>query len=78
VREVPWIIDSCERMLCKNPLQMSRLMSFQPGSPAYARVEVLMKSESGLIGTAWSTLREVWFSENASRLIVINYDQFTA
>jgi len=78
VREVPWIIDSIERMLRKNPLQTSRLMNFQPGSSVYARVEILMNSESGLIGMAWSTLREAWFSEHASRLIVINYDQFTA
>jgi sulfotransferase len=76
VREVPWIIDSIERMLRKNPLQMSRLMGFQAGSSVYSRVEVLMNSETGLIGTAWSTFREAWFSENAGRLIVVNYDRF--
>jgi sulfotransferase len=33
-----------------------------------------MNSETGLIGAAWSTLREAWFSDAAKRLIVIPYD----
>jgi sulfotransferase len=74
VREVGWIIDSLERMLRKNPLQMSRIFAYKPGSSIYERVETLMNSETGLIGLAWSGLREAWFSENAGRLILINYD----
>jgi sulfotransferase len=74
VREIGWIIDSVERMLTKNPLQLSRIFDFKPGSSVYARVEILMNSENGLIGQAWSTLREAWFGEFAKRLIVIPYD----
>jgi sulfotransferase len=75
VREVGWIIDSIEKMLRKNPLQLSRMLKFQPGSSIYARAEMLMNSESGLIGLAWSCFREAWFSEHAKKLIVINYDK---
>jgi sulfotransferase len=75
VRDVGWVIDSIERMLRKNPLQLSRMFNFQPGSSIYARVEILMNSDNGLIGAAWSSLREAWFSEYAKRLIVINYDK---
>lgn len=74
VRDVGWIIDSVERMLHKNPLQLSRVFHFQPGTSVYARVETLMNSESGLIGLPWSTLREAWFSEQAKRLIIVPYD----
>jgi sulfotransferase len=74
VREVGWIIDSIERMLRKNPLQLSRIFNFQPGGSVYARVETLMNSENGLIGLAWAALREAWFSEHAKRLIVIRYE----
>lgn len=74
VREIGWIIDSIERMLRKNPLQMSRVFNFLPGSSVYARVETLMNSDSGLIGLPWAGLREAWFSEHARRLIVIDYD----
>jgi sulfotransferase len=74
VREIGWIIDSMERMLRTNPLQLSRTFDFKPGTSIYARVETLMNSERGLIGLAWSTLREAWFSQHAGKLILINYE----
>jgi len=77
VREVAWIIDSVESMLRRNALQTSRVFKFQPGASIYARVETLMNSDEGLIGLPWSNLREMWFSENASRMIVVNYETLT-
>jgi len=74
VRDVGWIIDSIERMLRKNPLQLSRIFNFQPGGSIYSRVETLMNSDNGLIGQAWASLREAWFSEHAKRLILISYE----
>ncbi|SIO61508.1 sulfotransferase family protein [Paraburkholderia phenazinium] len=74
VREPGWIIDSIERMLQKNPLQLSRMFRFQPGTSVYARADMLMNPESGLIGLAWSTLREAWFGPHGQRLIVVPYD----
>jgi sulfotransferase len=73
VREIGQIVDSIERMLAKNPLHLSRIFSFKPGSSVYGRTELLMNSEQGLIGLPWSTLREAWYSELASSLIVIPY-----
>ncbi|MEO8926595.1 MAG: sulfotransferase [Caulobacteraceae bacterium] len=77
VREVGWIIDSIERVLRANPLEVSRMLNFQTGSSVYGRAELLMNSENGLVGLAWSSLREAWFSDNATSLIVIDYDRFT-
>lgn len=74
VRDIGWIIDSVERMLAKNPLQLSRIFNFQPGASVYARVETLMQPDTGLIGLPWSNLREAWFGPEAKRLIVIDYD----
>jgi sulfotransferase len=74
VREVGWIIDSIERMLAKNPLQLSRMFNFQPGASVYSRAETLMNSENGLIGLSWTTLREAWFGAEASRLIIVPYE----
>jgi sulfotransferase len=74
VREAGWIIDSVERMLAKNPLQLSRIFKFQPGASVYSRADTLMNSESGLIGLPWTTLREAWFGEEANRLLVVPYE----
>lgn len=73
VRDIGWILDSLERVRLRDPLKLSRL--YQPGSESvYARADALMNSEHGLVGLAWSTLREAWFSDVANRLIVIPYD----
>ena len=74
VRDIGWIIDSIERMRVKNPLKLSKLFTQTTGDSIYTRVDRLMNSETGLIGAAWSTLREAWFSDAATRLIVIPYD----
>lgn len=74
VRDVGWVIDSVERMLRKNPTQLSKMLDFKPGTSIYARVEALMNSERGLIGLAWSNLREAWFSQHADKLVIVNYD----
>jgi sulfotransferase len=76
VRDIGWIIDSIERMLRRNALQTSKMFNFEPGSSVYERIEILMNSEKGLIGLSWSSLRELWFSDNADRLLLIDYDQF--
>ena len=75
VRSIGWIIDSVERLLRKNPLQTSRIFDFKADGTVYSRVEMLMNSERGLVGLPWSALREAWFSEQASRLIVLDYDR---
>jgi sulfotransferase len=74
VREVSWIIDSIERIVRRNALQPSRIFNYKSSGTVYSRVETLMNPESGLVGLAWSSMREAWFSENAARLIVINYE----
>lgn len=74
VRDLGWIIDSIEVMLRKNPLYLSRVFDFKPGTSIYSRVEVLMNSEKGLIGAAWSALREAWYSNQAQSLIVVRYE----
>jgi sulfotransferase len=74
VRSIAWIIDSIESMLAKNPLQVSRIFDFKAGSSVYARTDMLMNSEKGLIGLPWSTMREAWFGEHAKNLVVVCYD----
>jgi sulfotransferase len=74
VREVGWILDSIERLRARNPLQVSKMFSPQSGGTVYARAEALMNSQKGVIGSAWSALREAWFAEEATRLVVIPYE----
>ena len=76
VRDIGWILDSIERMRVEHPLKLSRIFTQHSGDSVYTRVDALMNAETGLVGAAWSTLREAWFSDAANRLIVVPYDTF--
>jgi sulfotransferase len=34
-----------------------------------------MNADSGLVGSAWSALREAWFGADADRLVLLEYDR---
>ena len=76
VRSIGWVLDSIERMLQKHPLEVARFVNAKAGSTIYSRVEALMNSDNGLVGSAWSNLREAWFSNLADKILLVNYDQF--
>jgi sulfotransferase len=74
VRDIGWIIDSFEKLLAKNPLQLTRIFGAGPRNSALARSETLMNSEYGLVGLPYYKFSEAWFGEQAKRLIVVPYD----
>jgi sulfotransferase len=78
VRDLSWILNSIELMLAKNPLHLSRIFNFKGGTSVYSRAEQLMNSETGLIGMAWSGLREAWFGDMAGQMLVVPYDSLVA
>jgi sulfotransferase len=78
VRPVATVLDSVERLVRRNALQPSKLFKYKTGGSVYSRMETLMDPDAGLVGLAWSSLREAWFSEAAERLIVVNYDSLAS
>lgn len=76
VRDVPWIYDSVERLVRKNALQPSKIFNFETAGTVYDRFDGLNRS-TGLVGFAWAALRQAYFSEEASRLLLVNYETLT-
>lgn len=76
VRDVPWIYDSVERLVRRNALQPSKIFNFQAAGTVYDRFDGLNRSD-GLIGFAWTALRQAYFSEEADRLLLITYETLT-
>lgn len=74
VRDVPWIIDSVECVMRRNPAQVSRLFGERGAKNLYGRVDELMDQQKGLIGLSWTSLREAWFGELAEKLIIVRYE----
>jgi sulfotransferase len=74
VREVPWVIDSVEQLIRRNPTHVSEMFQSKSTGNVYGRVKDLMDSERGLVGLPWGSLREAWFGEHSEKLIVIRYE----
>jgi sulfotransferase len=77
VRDVPWILDSIERLVRRNRFEPSGIFKFDPSGTVYSRLEAL-GSGTGMVGFAWNALREACFGEHADRLILLTYETLTA
>ena len=73
VREVPWVIDSVERLVRKNKYQPSSIFNYQAGGTVYARVDYLAEKD-GLVGFAHRALKEAFFGEHTQRLMLLQYE----
>jgi sulfotransferase len=77
VRDMPWVFDSIERLIRKNKFQHSSIFNFESGGTVYSRVEGLA-APGGMVGYAWSALREAFCSEQSDRLLVVTYETLTS
>lgn len=77
VRNVAWIMDSFERMYRANPYEHTRLFG-AAGSrgTVYSRLEGLAQHDQ-TVGFAWSALREAFYGEHASSLLLVDYELLT-
>lgn len=75
VRDPAWIIDSLERIIRRDPLRQSRVAA--PGANLDRRIEGFL-GHDGILGAPMAALREVMFSDHATRLLVVEYDALCA
>jgi sulfotransferase len=73
VRDVPWIIDSIERQVQRNPFEPSGLFNFNVTGTVYTRVAQVAASD-GLVGYALDAMREACFGPHSARLILLDYE----
>jgi len=72
-RNVAWIMDSIERLYRANPYENTRLFGNMQRSTVYNRLEGLAQHDQ-LVGFAWSALREAFYGEQGSSVLVLDYD----
>ncbi|MBR7748249.1 sulfotransferase [Undibacterium baiyunense] len=74
VRNVAWIMDSIERRYRANPYEVTRLFNDDvERNTVYSRVETLAQANR-LVGFPWTALKEAFYGEHASSLLIIDYD----
>ncbi len=72
VRQIAWIMDSFEKLIRKNNLELSGIFGFEPGGTVYSRVAGL-GSSNGLVGFALDALREGFYGEHSDRMLLVEY-----
>ncbi|MEH6790809.1 sulfotransferase family protein [Parasphingorhabdus sp.] len=77
VRDLPWIMDSLERLYRANPFEHTRLFNTPAErTTVYTRVDALAGANR-LVGYPWHALREACYSDFAERLVIVEYDMIT-
>lgn len=77
VRDMPWIVDSVERLIQRNALSPSSIFNYQTGGTVYSRADGIANGE-GLVGYAYNALKEAFFGEHAARLMLVQYETLVA
>jgi sulfotransferase len=77
VRDMPWVIDSIERLVQRNAFQPSSIFNYASGGTVYSRVDGVAGSE-GLVGYPYNALKEAFFGGQAGSLMLLQYETLVA
>ena len=75
VRNPAWIMDSFEQIYRKNPFNYSRMFAAGNRQTVYSRCESMING--GIVGGAWTSLKEAYYGEYSERLLLVDYDLLT-
>lgn len=74
VRNVAWVMDSIERLYRANPFENTKLFGDDTErNTVYSRVDTLAQ-RNRLVGFPWAALKDAYYGEHASSLLVVEYD----
>ena len=73
IREIPWILDSFETLIARNPLAQTSMFSGAEGVSVYSRARTLLQ-EDRTLGFAYNSLKQGLFSRERENLCVLEYD----
>lgn len=73
VRDLPWVVDSIERVIRQNSLSPSSIFDHMAHGTVYTRANGLTSS-TGLVGYAYDALKQAYYGEQADRLILVQYE----
>ncbi|HET6804503.1 MAG TPA: sulfotransferase [Frateuria sp.] len=77
VRDMPWVIDSVERLVQRNAFQPSSIFNYAVGGTVYSRADGVANGD-GLVGYPYNALKEAFFGEHAGNLMLLQYETLVA
>jgi sulfotransferase len=73
VRDIPWILDSFEQLLRKNPYSVSSLFSPEESVDVYSRASSLLRPDR-TVGFALNGLKQAVYGGEREMILMVNYD----
>lgn len=77
VRDVPWIVDSIERLVQRNVLTPSAIFNFKSGGTVYSRADAVANAD-GMLGYPYNALKEAFYGQHASQLLLVRYESLVS
>jgi sulfotransferase len=76
VREMPWVIDSIERLVQRNVFSPSSIFNYSAGGTVYTRANGVAGPE-GMVGAPYDALKQACYGAQKDRLLLIQYETLT-
>ena len=76
VRELPWVIDSIERLIQRNVFSPSAIFNYSAGGTVYTRANGIA-SQDGLVGGPYDALKQACYGAQRDRLLLVQYETLT-
>lgn len=73
VRQLPWILDSIERLIQRNVFSPSSIFNYTPNGTVYTRANAVAGSD-GMVGFAYDALKQACYGVQADRLLLVQYE----
>ncbi len=77
VRDMPWVLDSIERLIQRNVFTPSSIFNYHPGGTVYTRANGVA-AQDGMVGGPYDALKQACFGAQRDRLLVVQYETLTS
>jgi sulfotransferase len=77
VRELPWVVDSIERLIQRNVFSPSSIFNYSAGGTVYTRANAVVAAD-GMIGAPYDALKQACYGPQRDRLLLMQYETLTS
>ncbi len=73
VRELPWVVDSLERLIQRNVFSPSSIFNYSAGGTVYTRAKHVVAAD-GMVGGPYDALKQACYGAQRDRLLLVQYE----
>jgi sulfotransferase len=76
VRELPWVVDSIERLIQRNVFSPSSIFNYSAGGTVYTRAQQVVTPD-GMVGAPYDALKQACYGAQRNSLLLLQYETLT-